>query len=165
MTSILALDREDLKQLLLAAIREIRDTILTDLLNTIEENMLDMDIARGQLFQDILPDYDEGIIYINAPHAGYVEFGTVGQVYVDPDPYAGDPDLAGPVKSMGRKGPPPELPIRNWARLKLGSEEFVEAIRWKIYWFGSKPKPAIRNAIDFIQHKYNNITLTIEVTA
>lgn len=169
------INEDDLYDAIYSAITDIKVMILNDLLNEIEDNMMRMGLAGGQLMNDIDIDFDEGIIYINAPHAGYVEFGTVGERAVPEDPYTGTP-MEGPQRSPGRKGPPPLPPISDWVRRKISvsqEKRFTrrqadivgESVRWKIYHYGTKPQPYTRNAIDTIQSKYENVTITVEVAA
>lgn len=176
----LEVDEGDLREALEALLYDVRVAILTDLLNTIEQNLLDIGHGGGQLFRDILIDFEKSEIHVNAPWSGYVEFGTVGQVKVPRDPYSGG-NYAGPVRSPGRKGPPPKEPIEKWVKDKLRDADIErdkrgrrkpgaikrlsEQIRWKIYWFGTEPQPFVRNALDEIRNKYDNAVITLEIGA
>ena len=168
------IDPRDLDAMFEAMVKEIREHVTNDLFNRIRNNIVDMNLIgySNQLFTETMPDYDNGVVNINSPAAGFVEFGTVGEMSVPLDPFAGK-SLAGPVRGPGRRGPPPLPPMSRWVKAKgiAGksqklTEKMVDAadsIRWGIYWHGGKPHPFARNAIDLIRHKYDGAEIVLEV--
>jgi hypothetical protein len=157
--------------------RQVAKAFLIDLKAEVENQIVLMDASgnTGALLGQIVISFEEQRLYVNAPHAGYVEFGTPGM-------YKGTL-----TRGPGRAGPPPLEAIEAWAGVKFATatvttgkggkkkknvkyltdkqrNEIAKKIAWGIYYWGTDPKPFMRNAIDITKKKWESTTIKIEVT-
>lgn len=175
------LNADDVKALIDGMVKEAVENILVDLETMVQEEIVAQGLTgeSSQLLMSVHTDVDKRTLYVNAPYAGYVEFGTSGMFETPDDPYAGS-DLQGPPHSPGRKGPPPLIAIARWSRMKLtakvkgrvkypsmGSKKVLglaRAVQMHIYYHGTKPHPYLRNAIDRTRKKWDEGVIAIEVS-
>lgn len=162
----LKLDNRDIKTLFKVATKLIENHVVSDITTEIKKQISDQKLsAEGHLLQSVMPDFDQNIVFINAPYAGYVEYGTPG-LYNAP---TGMP--------KGRVAPPPIDVMERWAKLKLASKygenkskrrknlekKMAQDVAKHIYFRGTMPHPFVRNAIDKVEMKYRKVKLTIDV--
>jgi hypothetical protein len=74
-----------------------------------------------------------GEIIVDAPHAAIVEYGT-------------------------RPHMPPKQPLVDWAKRKFGvdedeAEDIAQAVRWKIFHHGTKPRFYMRRAVTILRKR------------
>ena len=159
-------DASDLRNMLEVSGRYVKHYVIVDLETEIKMQILKQKLtSEGHLLQSVVKEPDLSTVFINAPYAGFVEYGTPGIL------------TAPPGMAVGRMGAPPLENIMRWAKNKLASKygpnyskqrknaelKLAQEISRSIYLYGTKPHPFVRNAIDVVEMKYRRMKLRLSV--